>query len=116
MASSSHRAAHPVAHEPVVGAVDAAELWLRRAGTRIELSALEFKLLSAFVRRAGRLLTRAQLLDEVWGRDAHVTDRVVDNQVTNLRKKIEPEPDRPRYLIALRGLGYRFDSEGMTEG
>ena len=46
----------------------------------------------------------------------HVTDRVVDNQVTNLRKKIEPEPDRPRYLIALRGLGYRFDSEGMTEG
>ena len=88
---------------------------LRRAGRIVELSALEFKLLSAFVRRAGRLLTRAQLLDEVWGADAHVTDRVVDNQVTNLRKKIEPEPDRPRYLIALRGLGYRFDGEGVTE-
>jgi signal transduction histidine kinase len=44
-----------------------------------------------------------------------VTDRVVDTQVNNLRKKIEPEPDRPRFLVALRGLGYRFDGEGLTE-
>ncbi len=88
---------------------------LRRGGRPIDLSALEFKLLAAFVRRSGRLLTRAQLLDEVWGRDVHVGDRVVDNQVTNLRKKIEPNPDRPRYLVSLRGLGYRFDVEGMTD-
>ena len=88
---------------------------LRRNGKRIDLSALEFKLLAAFVKRSGRLLTRAQLLDEVWGRDTHVTDRVVDNQVTNLRKKIEPNPDRPRYLVSLRGLGYRFDAEAMTD-
>ena len=88
---------------------------LRRGGRPVELSALEFKLLAAFVRRAGRLLTRAQLLDEVWGPGTNVTDRVVDNQVTNLRKKIEPDPEHPRYLIALRGLGYRFDAEGMTE-
>lgn len=88
---------------------------LRRGGRVVDLSALEFRLLTAFVRRAGRLLTRAQLLDEVWGHDTHVTDRVVDNQVTNLRKKIEPNPDRPRYLVSLRGLGYRFDGEGMTE-
>jgi DNA-binding response OmpR family regulator len=88
---------------------------LRREGRRVDLSALEFRLLAAFVRRSGRLLTRAQLLDEVWGPDTHVTDRVVDNQVTNLRKKIEPNPDRPRYLVSLRGLGYRFDGEGMTD-
>ena len=88
---------------------------LRRNGKRVDLSALEFKLLGAFVKRSGRLLTRAQLLDEVWGSDSHVTDRVVDNQVTNLRKKIEPNPGRPRYLVSLRGLGYRFDGEGMTE-
>jgi DNA-binding response OmpR family regulator len=88
---------------------------LRRSGKAVDLSALEFKLLTAFVKRSGRLLTRTQLLDEVWGRDTHVTDRVVDNQVTNLRKKIEPNPDRPRYLISLRGLGYRFDGEGMTD-
>jgi DNA-binding response OmpR family regulator len=88
---------------------------LRRAGQVVELSALEFRLLSAFVRRAGCLLTREQLLDQVWGHGTHVTDRVVDNQVTNLRRKIEPEPERPRYLVSLRGLGYRFDGEGMTE-
>lgn len=88
---------------------------LRRNGKPVELSALEFKLLSTFVKRSGRLLSRGQLLDEVWGRGAHVTDRVVDNQVTNLRKKIEPNPERPRYLISLRGLGYRFDGEGMTD-
>ena len=88
---------------------------LRRGGNVVDLSALEFKLLSAFVKRSGRLLSRAQLLDEVWGSGTHVTDRVVDNQVTNLRKKIEPDPERPRYLIALRGLGYRFDGEGVTE-
>jgi two-component system alkaline phosphatase synthesis response regulator PhoP len=88
---------------------------LRRNGRVVDLSPLEFKLLSAFVRRSGRLLSRNQLLDEVWGVGTNVTDRVVDNQVTNLRKKIEPEPDRPRYLIALRGLGYRFDGEGLTD-
>lgn len=88
---------------------------LRRGGRVVELSALEYRLLTAFVRREGRVLSRAQLLDEVWGADTHVTDRVVDNQVTNLRKKIEPEPDRPRYLISLRGLGYRFDGGGVTE-
>jgi DNA-binding response OmpR family regulator len=88
---------------------------LRRGGKVVELTPLEFKLLSAFVRRAGRLLTRDQLLDEVWGAQTHVTDRVVDNQVTSLRKKIEPDPQRPRYLIALRGLGYRFDGDSVTE-
>ncbi len=88
---------------------------LRRAGKVVELSALEYKLLSAFVRSSGRVLTRAQLLDQVWGHATNVTDRVVDNQVTNLRKKIEPEPERPRYLLSLRGLGYRFDGESVTE-
>jgi DNA-binding response OmpR family regulator len=108
------------AHTPDVYRFGDAELdftrcELRRGGKVVELSALEFKLLTAFVRRSGRLLTREQLLDEVWGHGTHVTDRVVDNQVTNLRKKIEPEPERPRFLLALRGLGYRFDGEGLTD-
>jgi DNA-binding response OmpR family regulator len=87
---------------------------LRRNGTPVDLSALEFKLLATFVRQSGRLLSRAQLLDEVW-EGAHVTDRVVDNQVINLRRKIEVDAARPRHLIALRGLGYRFDAEAVTE-
>ena len=89
--------------------VDFARYEVRRAGRRIEVTPTEFKLLAAFVRRPGRVLTRDQLLDEVWGRGTFVTDRVVDNQITNLRKKIEPVPARPRYLFNVRGVGYRFD-------
>jgi len=89
--------------------VDFARYEVRRAGRRIEVTPTEFKLLAAFVRRPGRVLTRDQLLDEVWGRETFVTDRVVDNQITNLRKKIEPVPARPRYLFNVRGVGYRFD-------
>ena len=95
--------------------LDMARCELRRAGRAVDLSALEFKLLAAFVTRAGRVLTRTQLLDAVWGSGTHVTDRVVDNQVTNLRKKIEPTPDRPRFLVSLRGLGYRFDLEAVGD-
>ncbi len=89
--------------------VDFARYEVRRAGRRIELTPTEFKLLAAFVRHPGRVLTRDQLLDEVWGHGVFVTDRVVDNQITNLRKKIEPVPTKPCYLLNVRGVGYRFD-------
>jgi DNA-binding response OmpR family regulator len=82
---------------------------LRRAGKPVELTTLEFKLLAAFVRNAGKLLSRDQLLNLVWGHDAFVTDRVVDNHVVTLRKKVEPNPSEPRYIVSIRGLGYRFD-------
>lgn len=82
---------------------------LRRGGRLLELTPLEFKLLAAFVRRRGRVLSRRQLLDDVWGPETFITDRVVDNQVTNLRKKLEPLPAAPRYLLSVRGVGYRFD-------
>jgi DNA-binding response OmpR family regulator len=83
---------------------------LRRAGRPVALTALEFKLLAAFVRNRGRLLNRSHLLDLVWGPGTFVTDRVVDNHVVTLRKKIEPDPAQPRYLLNVRGLGYRFDA------
>jgi len=83
---------------------------LRRGGTPVAMTALEFKLLAAFVRNRGRLLNRARLLDLVWGPGTFVTDRVVDNHVVSLRKKIEPDPARPTYLLNVRGLGYRFDA------
>lgn len=82
---------------------------VRRDGRCVEVTPTEFKLLAAFVRHPGRVLTRDQLLDEAWGHGTFVTDRVVDNQITNLRKKIEPVPSRPRYLLNVRGVGYRFD-------
>ncbi len=82
---------------------------VRRSGRPIETTPLEFKLLSAFVRRRGRILTRDQILDDVWRPDAGPTDRVIDNHVMNLRRKIETDPQVPRYLVSVRGLGYRFD-------
>jgi DNA-binding response OmpR family regulator len=87
---------------------------LRRAGEAIPATPLEFKLLSFFVRRPGRVLTRRALIDEVWGRETAITERVVDNQIANLRKKIEPSAAEPRYLKSVRGIGYRFDPEEMT--
>lgn len=89
--------------------VDFGRCELRRSGTRTELTALEFKLLAAFIRHRGRMVTREQLLDDVWGRETFVTDRVVDTHIANLRKKIEDVPADPRYLVSVRGLGYRFD-------
>jgi DNA-binding response OmpR family regulator len=88
--------------------LDLARCELRRGGQVVEVTPVEFKLLAAFVRSRGRVLSRQQLLDQVWG-DTHTGDRVIDTHVANLRKKIEPEPAEPRYLISLRGLGYRFD-------
>jgi len=89
--------------------VDFGRCELRRAGKPVELTALEFKLLTAFVRNAGKVLSRDQLLDLVWGHGTFVTDRVVDNHVVTLRKKVEPEPSEPRYIVSVRGMGYRFD-------
>lgn len=89
--------------------VDFSRCELRRSGHATELTALEFKLLAAFIRRRGHLVSRNQLLDDVWGPGTFVTDRVVDTHIANLRKKIEDEPAEPRYLVSVRGLGYRFD-------
>jgi DNA-binding response OmpR family regulator len=89
--------------------VDSVRGELRRAGTAVEITATEFKLLATFVRNRGRVLTRERLLDEAWGRDKFVTERVVDNHVVSLRKKIEREPGDPQYLVSVRGMGYRFD-------
>jgi DNA-binding response OmpR family regulator len=84
---------------------------VRRAGVPINLSALEFRILAAFVRQRGRVLSRDQLIDAAWGPQTIVTDRVVDTHILNLRKKIEPIPANPRYIRSVRGMGYRFEGE-----
>ena len=95
--------------------VDFARGELRREGKVVATTPLEFKLLGLMSRRAGRVLTRRVLIDEVWGKETAITERVVDNQIANLRKKIEASPDAPRYLKSVRGIGYRFDLDGVTE-
>jgi DNA-binding response OmpR family regulator len=82
---------------------------LRRRGKPLELTSLEFRIMEAFVRNRGRIMSRDQLLEAAWGRDTFVTDRVVDHHIVNLRRKVEADPQKPRYLICVRGMGYRFD-------
>ena len=82
---------------------------IRRSGEVILLTPLEFKLLQAFVRAPGRILTRDQLISDAWGPNTFVSDRVVDNHIGSLRRKLEPDVSEPRYLKNIRGLGYCFD-------
>jgi DNA-binding response OmpR family regulator len=90
--------------------VNFARCEVRRFGKPIDLSALEFKLLTAFIRSNGRVLSRDQLLDAAWGGDVSLNDRVVDNHIVSLRRKLEHEPSRPKHFLNIRGMGYRFDA------
>ena len=89
--------------------IDFVRAELRRQGIPIELTPLEFKLLNVFVRNRGRVLSRDQLIQKAWGGQTFVTERAVDGHIVCLRRKIEDNPAQPRYLISIRGLGYRFD-------
>ncbi len=89
--------------------VDFERAELRKAGRPVELTPIEFRLLSVFIRARGRVLTREQLLAGAWAPDTFASDRVVDNHIANLRKKIEPDLVNPRFLVNVRGMGYRFD-------
>jgi DNA-binding response OmpR family regulator len=95
--------------------VDFGRAEVRRAGKRLNLTPLEFKIMAVFVRSRGRILTRQQLLDQAWGKDVFITERAVDNQILKLRRILEPDAARPRYIVSLRGIGYRFDGGTVTE-
>jgi two-component system, OmpR family, response regulator RegX3 len=79
------------------------------AGETVPLPLKEFELLELLLRNAGRVLTRGQLIDRVWGADYVGDTKTLDVHVKRLRSKIEPEPSAPRYLITVRGLGYKFE-------
>ena len=80
-----------------------------RAEAPVELTAQEFKLLAHLVSNPGRTFSREQLLSGAWGIDYEGTPRTVDTFVRQLRQKLEPDPEEPRYILTARGLGYRFD-------
>jgi len=82
---------------------------IRRGDTRTDLTAIELKMLQLFVRNPGKVVSRSQVINDAWGADVFVTDRVVDTHVLKLRRKIEPDPAEPRHIVSVRGLGYRFE-------
>jgi two-component system response regulator RegX3 len=79
------------------------------SGEAVPLPLKEFELLELLLRNAGRVLTRGQLIDRVWGADYVGDTKTLDVHVKRLRSKIEPDPGAPRFLITVRGLGYKFE-------
>ena len=88
--------------------VDPATREVHRSGTQVELTATEFDVLAALVGARGRILSREQIIDLVWGPGYHWTRRTVDNFVAQLRSKLELDPSQPRHLLTVRGVGYRL--------
>jgi two-component system response regulator RegX3 len=79
-------------------------------GDAVPMPLKEFELLEMLLRNAGRVLTRMQLIDRVWGSDYVGDTKTLDVHVKRLRGKLEPDPATPRYLVTVRGLGYKFEA------
>jgi DNA-binding response OmpR family regulator len=108
------RRARGEATEPVALSFGEVEIDLvgqvvRRAGQRIDLPSRAFAILKVFARRPGEVVSRDVLLDEAWGYEDYPNTRTVDNHLVKLRRALEDEPERPRYLVTIHGAGYKLD-------
>jgi two-component system alkaline phosphatase synthesis response regulator PhoP len=88
--------------------LDVSRMRVSVAGNQVELTATEFQLLAAMARQPGRVFTRSQLLDALHGVAFESYERAIDAHVKNIRRKLEPEPRAPRYLLTVFGVGYRL--------
>ena len=80
----------------------------RKSGQSVYLTALEFELLQFLARHQGEVVSRDDILDAVWGKDEFVMPRTVDTHIAHLRKKLEGDPSKPRHIMGVRGVGYKF--------
>ena len=78
------------------------------SGETVAMPLKEFELLEMLLRNAGRVMTRSQLIDRVWGADYVGDTKTLDVHIKRLRSKVEPDPSSPRYVVTVRGLGYKF--------
>jgi two-component system OmpR family response regulator len=85
-------------------------------GREVQLTALEMKLLRYFIEHEGSVVTRAELLENVWGMSHSPTTRTVDNFIVNLRKRFELDASEPRHFLSVRGTGYRFVARAEKSG
>lgn len=88
------------------------EAW--KSGRPVELTPREFRVMKVFAERPREVISRDEFLDAAWGENIHVTNRSVDNQILNLRRKLEDDPERPRFIVSIRSVGYKFLPEGET--
>ncbi len=107
LAEADEPAGAPVQAGPVRMDVDRHVVTVNGNVTQMQLK--EFELLELLLRHAGRVLTRGQLIDRVWGSDYVGDTKTLDVHVKRLRAKIEPDPGNPRYILTVRGLGYKFE-------
>jgi DNA-binding response OmpR family regulator len=100
---------HPESHVIRVGdlALDVSRMTATRGGHVLDLTTTEFQLMATLARHPGRVFTRGQLLDAVRGEDGDAFDRAIDAHVKNIRRKIELDPHKPRYLLTVYGVGYK---------
>ena len=84
-------------------------------GQQVKLTLKEFELLRFLVRNSNRVLSRDQLLDRVWGGETFVTPRTVDVHIRRLRKAVEKDDGEPKWILTLRGVGYKFDEKALAE-
>ena len=89
--------------------VDFKRFAAKKTGEVVKLSRKEFGVLRFLAARAGQVVTRNELLDEVWGHDYFPTARTVDNHIASLRAKLEKDPAQPNHLITIHGVGYKMD-------
>lgn len=88
--------------------VDFTSMEASRAGDSITMTAQEFRLLKYFSGSPGRVISREELLNEVWGYFNYPSTRTVDNHILRLRQKLEPDPANPKYFVTMHGAGYKF--------
>jgi DNA-binding response OmpR family regulator len=88
--------------------VDFLKMTAKKSGKPLTLTAHEFKVLRFFTENVERVLSREELLNDVWGYNCYPTTRTVDNQILKLRQKLEPDPANPRHLQTIYGAGYKF--------
>jgi len=83
----------------------------KKRGQPISLTALEFTLLNFLIKHEDQVLSRNSILDNVWGNTVYVYPRTVDTHIANLRKKIEDDPENPKFILGVRSIGYKFKAE-----
>jgi DNA-binding response OmpR family regulator len=88
--------------------IDFTSMVVTRGAKSLTLTAQEFKLLKYFANSPSRVISREELLNEVWGYENYPNTRTVDNHVLRLRQKLEPDPVNPRYFLTMHGTGYKF--------
>jgi two-component system alkaline phosphatase synthesis response regulator PhoP len=94
--------------------LDPSKYEFTKKGEPVQLTTIEFTLMKLLMQHAGQVLRRDDILRHIWGNEVYVTSRTVDTHVANLRRKLEDEPDQSHWIIGIRGVGYKFNTQDSS--